>query len=134
MRGLRTALGMGLVGCFAFAAGWGPLAEEKPKADPIKDAMQLKLELSQNILEGIAVEDFDEVSENAEKLKTLAKVEGWLHRDTRAYKSQLQVFQFANDELARFAKEKDGDGAALAYVQLTLSCVNCHKYLRDAGD
>lgn len=28
------------------------------------------------------------------------------------------------------AQEQNGDGATLAYVQMTLSCVKCHKYLR----
>jgi hypothetical protein len=126
-------LSIGAAVC-VFLAGWAALAVEKPKADPTRATMQLKLELAQGILEGIALEDFNAISKNAEKMKTLVKVEQWLHRDTREYKGQLQIFQFANDELARFAKQKDADGAALAYVQLTLSCVNCHKHIRDEAE
>jgi hypothetical protein len=34
--------------------------------------------------------------------------------------------------LIRQADKENLDGAALAYVQLTLSCVNCHKVVRDS--
>jgi hypothetical protein len=33
--------------------------------------------------------------------------------------------------MVKMAKDKNLDGAALAYVQLTMSCVNCHKYVRE---
>jgi hypothetical protein len=131
---MSRILSFGIAACLLLVAGWAAWAEDRPREDPTKAAMQLKLELTQNMLEGITLEDFDQISQNAEKMKTLVKVEQWLHRDTRQYKAQLQIFQFANDELARFAKEKDADGAALAYVQLTLSCVNCHKHVRDEGE
>ena len=93
-RTLSIAVAAGLL----LFAGWAAVAEDGPKEDPTKAAMQLKLELAQNILEGITLEDFDQISQNAEKMKTLVKVEQWLHRDTREYKAQLQIFQFANDE------------------------------------
>ena len=44
---------------------------------------------------------------------------------------QLQIFQNANQQMIRMADDENLDGAALAYVQLTLSCVNCHKIVRD---
>jgi hypothetical protein len=46
------------------------------------------------------------------------------------YQTQLQVFRFASNELVRLAEEKNLDGASLAYTQMTISCVNCHKFLR----
>jgi hypothetical protein len=41
-------------------------------------------------------------------------------------------FQRLCDELNLKAKEKNIDGATLAYLRLTMSCVNCHKYVRFA--
>ena len=45
---------------------------------------------------------------------------------------------FSNDfrrsaaELVEKAKQKNLDGAALSYVDLTLACVKCHKYVRES--
>jgi hypothetical protein len=45
----------------------------------------------------------------------------------------LASFRSANKSLVRMAQEKDLDGATLAFMQLTQSCVQCHKVLRDPG-
>jgi cytochrome c556 len=99
-----------------------------------KDAsvwMKKKLEYSKNILEGITTEDFDAVRQSATAMRRMSELEGFARRrDTKAYRTQLSVFEFSNDELIRFAQEKNIDGASLAFAQLTLSCVNCHKQLR----
>jgi len=92
--------------------------------------MKKKLEYSQNILSGLAIEDFASIRKNATSMKALDVLEKYVHPRSNDYRMQLQTFQFANDELIRNAREKNVDGAALAYVQLTMSCVNCHKVLR----
>jgi len=46
------------------------------------------------------------------------------------YRTQLRLFEFADRELIRAAAEKNLDAATLAYNQLTVSCVNCHKIVR----
>jgi len=92
--------------------------------------MQKKLEYSQNILSALATEDFEAIRTNAASMKALDALEKFVHPRPKDYRMQLQTFQFANDELIRNSREKNVDGAALAYVQLTLSCVNCHKVLR----
>ena len=93
--------------------------------------MQKKLEYSKNILEGLATEDFDLISKNAAEMRKLSAFEAFVrYSDAQAYRTQLQVFDFANMELIRAAEEKNLDGAALAFTQSTISCVNCHKSLR----
>jgi hypothetical protein len=39
-------------------------------------------------------------------------------------------FQRLCDELAEKSRAKNIDGATLAYLRLTMNCVNCHKYVR----
>ena len=92
--------------------------------------MKQKLVYSQNILSGLATEDFESIRKNASSMKALDVLETYVHPRSKDYRMQLQTFQFANDELIRNAREKNVDGAALAYVQLSVSCVNCHKLLR----
>ena len=93
--------------------------------------MQKKLEYSGNILEGLAREDFDQIAKNARSMNALSQMEKWV-RGTAEYRTQLRIFQNANKQLITMADGKKLDGAALAYVQLTLSCVNCHKAVRVA--
>ena len=119
------ALIVSLVGsCLLWAAAG--LAEDKAPSD---DRMDKKLEYSKNILTGLATDNFDLIVENAEALNELGK-KRWVENVTPAYRTQHQVFWFANEELIRYANEENIDGATLAYVQMTVSCVNCHKVLR----
>ena len=92
--------------------------------------MEMKLEQAQNILAGLSVEDYDTVAKNAKAMNGLTQLEQWFQADTPEYRSQLKNFRFANEELIRLADEENLEGAALAYVQLTLSCINCHKQVR----
>jgi hypothetical protein len=106
-------------------------AQEKQNELLTTAAMRKKLEYSQNILQGLATEDFELIRKNAEAMKKLGLFEAFVRfSEAQAYRTQLQVFDFSNDELIRLADEKNIDGAALAFTQSTLSCVNCHKALR----
>jgi hypothetical protein len=99
---------------------------------PMSFWMKKKLEHSQSALRAIAIEDFDALRASATAMRRLSDIEGFARRtDAKEYRAQLQIFEFANDELIRHVKDKNIDGAALAFTQLTLSCVNCHKHLRD---
>jgi hypothetical protein len=46
------------------------------------------------------------------------------------YRTQNQVFWFSAGNLVLAAERKNIDSATLAYTQMTLSCVNCHKLIR----
>jgi hypothetical protein len=93
--------------------------------------MQLKLRYAQKVLEGVAIEDFDLVAKNAQMLGLLAQDENWQVYQTPEYRQHSADFQRRADELARAAKAKNLDGAAIKYLELTMCCVNCHKYTRD---
>jgi len=94
--------------------------------------MEKKLESSQHILKGLATADFEAIGKAAESMKNMTILEK-LTRRTHAdeYRAQLAMFQSANKQLIHEAGKKNIDGATLAFTQLTLSCVNCHKVLRD---
>ena len=63
-------------------------------------------------------------------MKSLNLIESFVRRKTPGYEVQLKVFAFSTDELIRNAKEQNTDGATLAFTQMTVSCVNCHKEIR----
>jgi hypothetical protein len=124
------------VGCVAAAAGDDPTAEKKTAAPAIDDRpvsfwMEKKLEYSQEILRGLATGELQDVADKADQMRVLSKVEGWIRNRKPGYKAQFQAFEFANSEILRNARAGNLDGATLAFQQLTISCVSCHKILRD---
>jgi hypothetical protein len=40
-------------------------------------------------------------------------------------------FRRIADDLVKSAKDKNLDGAALNYIELTMTCAKCHKYVRE---
>jgi hypothetical protein len=121
--------------CFLFLTlEGGPAAKAQDAADkdqPTSFWMQKKLEYSKDILAGIATADFDKIVENAESMRRLSSIEGFIRGRTPGYRTQLRIFEETTDEIIRQGQKDNVDGAALAFTQLTISCVNCHKQLRE---
>jgi hypothetical protein len=105
-------------------------AEEEQKAS---FWMKKKLEYTGQILAGLTSEDYEQVAKSARTMNTLGYLEKWVRAGSPEYRQQLRIFQSANRQLIEMADEENLDGAAIAYVQLTLSCVNCHKVVRDGA-
>jgi hypothetical protein len=101
---------------------------EEPKVLPL---MQRKLQHSQKVLEGVAIGDLDKIGKNAEELLTLSKLAEWRVIKSPRYEMFSSEFQRTAETLIKNAKDKNLDAAALTYVELTLTCVKCHKYVRE---
>jgi hypothetical protein len=111
--------------------GWlssGQSQEPKQDRNPI---MQLKLSHAQKVLEGIALNDFNLIEKHADELIILSNKAEWKVLPTRDYLLQSNEFRRNAELLTKAAKGKNLDGATLAYVQLTMSCVSCHKHVRE---
>lgn len=93
--------------------------------------MQLKLGHSQKVLEGLAIRNFDMIERNADELILLSKKAEWQLLQTPDFVRHSDEFRRNADTIVKAAKDKNLDGAALGYVQLTMSCVNCHKHVRE---
>ena len=107
-------------------------AAEETKTADVSEFMRLKLEHSQNVLEGVVLEDFDLIAKNAQAMALLTEDENWMVLQTPEYRTYSAEFKQIANRLTQAAKEKNLDGAALDYVQLTLNCVACHKHVREA--
>jgi hypothetical protein len=104
--------------------------------EPTKKAsiwMRQKVQASQAVLTGLASADFQAIGQNAATMGVMEFFERWQRADSPGYRTQLRLFEFANGELMKAAREKNIDAATLAFNQLTISCVNCHKIVRDAA-
>ncbi|MDX1948709.1 MAG: hypothetical protein SFU86_25195 [Pirellulaceae bacterium] len=95
--------------------------------------MTRKLHLSQEVLAGLALKDFDKIVKAAGTMDRLNSIEKFVRGQSPEYKAQLEMFRYANRALIRNADAENLDGATLAFNQLTLSCVNCHKHLREGA-
>jgi hypothetical protein len=123
-----------LMGCATVAADQPAKSKPEPQdgePKPVSFWMEKKLEYTQEILRGLAVGNLKDVAENGEQMRLLSKVEGWIRNRKPGYRAQFQAFEFANAEIVRNANAGNLDGAAMAFQQLTISCVSCHKILRD---
>ncbi|MGE0756443.1 MAG: hypothetical protein AB7O38_05465 [Pirellulaceae bacterium] len=109
----------------------GPSSDASPESEAAGSVwMKQKLSHSEGILEGLTRGNLDLVSKHATAMKALNKIEYFVRREPAGYRTQLHQFQFAIDELVRTAQAGNLDGATLAFTQMTVSCVNCHKQLR----
>ena len=95
-----------------------------------KEFMRDKLELSQRVLEGIVTEDYDLIIARGTKLSAMTKEADWRLFENPNYEQQSVTFRRHVDSLLKAAKNKDSDAATLAYVRMTMSCVDCHKLVR----
>jgi hypothetical protein len=122
-----------LLGCVSLL---GVRGDEPRKAAPNEDKkvaelMQGKLKHSQKVLEGVAVGNFDEIADNAEELIAISKQAEWYVSKSPQYELRSNEFRRSAEQLIKDAKAKNLDAAALDYVELTMTCVKCHKYGRE---
>jgi hypothetical protein len=93
--------------------------------------MKKKLVAAQKLLGGLALNEFDVIKENAETLNDLSKQAAFKAIETPRYQAYSDEFQRITRKMAQQAKEKNIDGVALAYVEMTLTCVKCHQHVRE---
>jgi len=107
-------------------------ASSVPAQDNVAVFMKAKLKHSQEVLKGLATEDFDLIAKNSQAMSLLCEDELWQVLQTPEYRERSAEFRRSVDAVTEAAKKKNLEGAALGYVDVTLKCVNCHKYVRKA--
>lgn len=95
-----------------------------------KEFMRDKLELSQRILEGLANEDYDLIIAKGSRLSAMSQEAGWQAFENPEYAEHSLTFRRNVDAVVRAARGRNLDGATLAYVRITMNCVDCHKFVR----
>jgi hypothetical protein len=129
MKLLKSLLALALLAGFVALAGHGE--EPSKEKDKVSGLMKQKLEHSQKVLEGLAVNDFKAITEHAEELIAISKEAEWKVLKTPQYEIYSNDFRRTAAELVKNARDKNLDGAALNYVELTLTCVKCHEHVRE---
>ncbi len=108
-----------------------PVASGKPpQADRVAAFMRAKLAHSQNVLEGLAVEDFGLIARGAHDLSLASQDSNWQVLQTEDYVRQSQEFRRSCDTLRAAADARNLDAALVAWMDVTMKCVNCHRSMR----
>jgi hypothetical protein len=115
----------------ALFAGIPTLSGHDQEPSKVQKLMRKKLEHAQKVLEGVATGDFKLIANNAEELIQISKLAGWRVVRTPRYELHSNDFRRTAEALVQEANNKNHDATALAYVEMTLACVKCHKYVRE---
>jgi len=97
---------------------------------PAREFMRDKLELTQHLLEGLALEDYESLVAKGTKLSAMSQASDWRAFANPDYDQQSLLFRRQVDSLVKAAKARNLDAATLAYVRVAMSCVDCHKSVR----
>jgi hypothetical protein len=93
--------------------------------------MRDKLTYANEALDGLATEDFAKVAKSGEMLRMISRAASWHVVNSEEYSHLSKNFQEQAADLVRHAHDKNLDASALDYMRMSLTCIQCHKYLRD---
>ncbi|MEQ1826513.1 MAG: hypothetical protein ABL921_11235 [Pirellula sp.] len=108
--------------------------QQSKKNQVLDSFMRLKLEHSKLILEGLATEDYEMISKGAQALTALSLESAWNVYTTEEYLKKSTDFRRSIQLIKDAAHEENVDRATLGYVNLTVQCIECHRYLRKKVD
>jgi hypothetical protein len=137
----RTALLLALITaslalCWAAERPQGKSDRDNPERlrgedSKVQRLMRRKLEHSKGLLEGLALADHNRLIRDANALMIVTRQAEWQVMATPRYSLYSEEMQRNLDKLIKGARAKNVDAAALAYVEVTLTCVHCHDYMRE---
>lgn len=101
-----------------------------PARQGVSKFMRMKLDASQQVLAGLALEDFELIQEGASKLEEMSAAEKWRVTNDPLFREHSVDFQQVAKRLVKNGKDGKLDAAALSWVEMTLQCIECHKWAR----
>jgi len=108
-------------------------ADKKDEPDRIlRKFMRQKLQASNLILEGLCTDDLQMVSEGSQTLMKMSSAERWRVSNDIMYRRYSSEFVHAVEELQKEAEDDDMNGTSMAWVNVTMKCLKCHEWVRNA--
>ncbi len=93
--------------------------------------MRQKMQASNLILEGLCMDDLKAVAAGSQTLLKMPSEAKWRVSNDMMYRRYSNEFVQAVEELQQEAEEGDMDGASMAWVNVTMKCMKCHKWVRN---
>lgn len=134
-----TSLGGVVLLAGLIAAGASPSAchgaDPKPlRPDDVAVFMRAKLDHASEVLEGLSLADFEKIRRGGQLLALASQASSWQVLQSEEYARQSLAFRRACERLEQAATDKNLDAAALAWMDVTMRCIQCHRYVRDDAD
>ena len=132
-------LGLFAVGVTWFMAGTDPVNSQEPPVKKLpapkldldqRKFMRKKLEASSQILEGLATENPALITQGARVLAEMSDAEHWNVQNDVMYRQLSSEFQRTATGLRDAAETNNFDAAALKWIDTTMKCIECHKFVR----
>jgi hypothetical protein len=128
---IRNLVGLG----FTVTALWvigGRLIAADAAADKaaMTAFMRAKLVYTQNVTEGMTLEDYFLVRRSAVKLRDMTRSNIWTKVDQPDYEGLTKEFQQSCDSLYQAAVDENLVEVTKAYTKVLKNCVDCHRDLR----
>jgi hypothetical protein len=93
--------------------------------------MREKLSASSDVLEGLTTENFELIASGAKRMRQLSAAEKWQISNDASYRQFSNQFRRVMEQLETKATEKKLEGAALSWIEGTMTCIECHKWVRN---
>lgn len=139
-----AVIGAVLTGALIWLPAWAQETSPKDAAEPVaakpkdtprpqlEEFMQQKLDASSRILEGLLLEDYEQIEKAGKQLREMSNAEKWRVSTDMMYRNHSADFQRSVDKLIHAAgKGESMDRIALAWFDTTLSCIECHRWVRN---
>jgi hypothetical protein len=104
--------------------------DDKKDKPALAEFMRQKMDASHDIMEGLLMEDPVTITKAAKKLKDMSDTERWRVSNDIMYRNHSEDFRRSVDKLIDASKGSSIDRAALSWFDVTLSCIDCHRYVR----
>jgi len=105
---------------------------EEAAGDPVlQHFMREKLKASTDILEGLTIEDFRLIGDGARRLYKMSTVEKWNYSNDAIYRQFSSEFQRVTQDLIKASDDRSLDRSALKWIDVTMKCIECHRYVRE---
>ncbi|MCA9053584.1 MAG: hypothetical protein KDA75_07090 [Planctomycetaceae bacterium] len=101
-----------------------------PAATELQAFMRKKLEASNQILEGLTTDDLGMVKDGARQLNELSRAERWRVSNDPIYRQFSGDFRETTQQLIKAAEDGNADRAAMKWMDATISCLDCHRFVR----
>jgi hypothetical protein len=94
--------------------------------------MRQKLSHSQKILEAIVTSNYILLERESSALAHVTDSPAWLVLNSPEYQRLSAAFLAETRNLVDAAQQRDLDAAATHYSSLTMTCFQCHRYMKNA--
>ena len=93
--------------------------------------MRQKIHASNLILEGLCTDDLKAVANGTQTLLKMPGEARWRVSNDVLYRRYSTEFVQAVEELQKEAESNNMEGASMAWVNVTMKCLKCHKWVRN---